>query len=1455
MPRDQLSVARVFFKLKDAFKDIPSLTVADYSFKDTLLKGVDKKTRDRVFGNIAHGFSSEALGSGDHDVFCTGISGDDILGIFFQIKGTTPKACPKTLKVSLGKANKQIQKDIIVFKTVCGKFLEPFVKLAGFPAFPMLNKSDLRKVIDCVECRARILTSEDISDPQSFTAFLKRQGIALKKSWSKSSPVMKTFKEIFHLYVCAASSVDLPRNPTQLYTKVEEQMQRLLMILTPQQRELVKSNSKVIFMTGTSGTGKTFVLKERASRLALENGAKSKEHAVLVVNLSGGDLTDEFQQSFKGKMIKVVDGRVRRLEDDLQGLKDFLKKEGRRKHVLIDEVPITLGFTNTISTEALSAHWEWVDDLEVNSITIAFRPNDQSYTRDFPLEEVNPAGHAITVLKSIKRNAQQISELFLDIGNFSRRVFLSSERSLWMDIDGEKREFSPRFFEMISCQALHRECTDTLICEIVRASHTTQAIYEECRKSPKKRAIFVVISDAWKRDAFLNVLTFLYPELPILFCSNPDKFIGKTATAGSFPLVVVTEEEMIGCHPKNLTVVIDFPHSQWQYYTRLVATTGENKIFVIEEEEWKTGRFSGIRKLIPRGKIEKGNVNVEDLQLSLERAWQEYKEKDVEELDKANFTEQSFPEIDMEDDDVSKMLRSRISGIFGYPASGKSRKVDELIGKVAGEVIILHCGGLLSHKLHRQRWETKANVYVVQVSSQKVTSIQSIINEALIKKNEEGRRRKMEGKEKDEGEEADRLTVVVEDCPLLELPRSMKEIQDVNMKLILVFKPHLDPTSKVTVEEVVKSLKENEECAAIELALPPTNMALLKHIQENETPAALRLDAKNLSLPAMPAAFALSPPVQYITMENEKCKGQHRGYICRGGGTCGKSATVLPSLLHSLPLNVKKDGEFPHILISHEGLLIPLKNTFEKSRLVVKVKHLKDFRGCEASVIISFNVSDEWLLEVLSRSRTQLIIIDNLPEHHHLWRTIMEKGHLERKKVSSSAEDDPSILLELDVQEKYLECPTWDEAGNRIGSDALKRGKIIDGTTGAFSHFLPIETQKAISEELFSSAPFIDWGYVWLGDEGEVPKVDEDRRKSILQIVKQNGVEWKNGDDLPVALETRCTIASGVFAALSLSLSGSLLHFPLLKEILGDENTEDTLLLIQSASDLLKRPIVLIRESTSCDEGEVPKVDEDRRKSILQIVKQNGVEWKNGDDLPVALETRCTIASGVFAALSLSLSGSLLHFPLLKEILGDENTEDTLLLIQSASDLLKRPIVLIRESTSWTFLPQGGGDMEWNGILLFARDDSFRSVHPIVHCVDKQYRQYRHDRLDLQFRQDNQYRLDRLDSHYRHFRLDPLNHQSRLYRQSHLDLLGQGSPMNAAAILGSSSQGEDDSRVVPEGTSGFHVVERMAITIAAPKPMGLLHMPHRRGKEACNKFGSFKMILTQGVGQDTRRDS
>ncbi|CAG0902774.1 unnamed protein product [Darwinula stevensoni] len=609
----------------------------------------------------------------------------------------------------------------------------------------------------------------------------------------------------------------------------------------------------------------------------------------------------------------------------------------------MDEVPITIGFQDVITPEALSIHWKWIKDIEndVKSITVSFRPYDETYTRDFPLEDMKLAETCnVTILKSVKRNTQRISKLFKAIGEFSRRVFLSSERSLVMDVEDLNGGFLPRLFTILSCQALHRECKNEAICEAVRASHVIHAIYEECCQSPKTIPIFVVVDTEKRKMALANIISSQYDSIPVLFhdssykfdyASDPDRnnicwpLRGKSAQCGSFHLFIVTEKEMMGCHPKNVIIVADFPNSQWMNYSRLIATTGSgNKILLIEGEELRTGRFSRVTKDIYGWNINEENMeNDRNLRQRLETAFSRFAHFSLFPKGGMGYYyrdiptyPQPFPEMDMgqdermEDDneEIEKLFRGsgkglentierRMIGIFGPPASGKSKYVDMLIRQAAeheDQVLLLHPQGQLYPEFFRQRWGKNRNMEIIYYSTKEI-SLQEIIELNVMEfQSKEG---------------TSPFIVIVEDCPFKEFEPIKKILKgfDVNLLMFLIFKPYSDDA--LSVETAIEVLKEDPECTAIVFRSQPTNVSLLKHIQQNETRTALKLQVKSLSVSSQPAAIVLGSPVLFLLYE---CSGRHLGYMCKGGKYCTGYARVASSL--SLAALQGKTDDQPHIL-------------------------------------------------------------------------------------------------------------------------------------------------------------------------------------------------------------------------------------------------------------------------------------------------------------------------------------------------------------------------------------------------------------------------------------------------------------------------------------------------------------------------------------------------------------
>ncbi|CAG0894535.1 unnamed protein product, partial [Darwinula stevensoni] len=130
------------------------------------------------------------------------------------------------------------------------------------------------------------------------------------------------------------------------------------------------------------------------------------------------------------------------------------------------------------------------------------------------------------------------------------------------------------------------------------------------------------------------------------------------------------------------------------------------------------------------------------------------------------------------------------------------------------------------------------------------------------------------------------------------------------------------------------------------------------------------------------------------------------------------------------------------------------------------------------------------------------------------------------------------------------------------------------------------------------------------------------------------------------------------------------------------------------------------------------------------------------------------------------------HYPLSHgdtEILGKEDSSDPLLLLQSAADFLKRPIILIGETNSWSIIPQ---ELEGNvGILLcwgnpiipvvfgseqrpqlyhLDQDDELHTLHEPnqLYQLYQRYQQYQVYPRDQLYKHNDWCLLNRLDQDY-----------------------------------------------------------------------------------------------------------
>ncbi|CAG0893406.1 unnamed protein product, partial [Darwinula stevensoni] len=300
-PLEQEAVAVVFNRLKDTCGSSPSLVVANYVFSETFNDAYNETLKNMLPGEKEELKKDEdipELKEGSHHIFFSYTSVDKVYNVFFQTRQEASlKLNRKTIKRNMTKVKLMCDKDIAVFKTVCGSFLEPAAKVAAFPSFPFIDRGQLHDNLQCSKCENMVLTREDLQNSNALRNFLHKNGLPPPSArGAECTHRAKTlFQKIISLYICASSSVDMPRTYLQLFQASNKQIERTLCILTPEQKRLVDDrSSRPLLLAGGSGTGKTIVVKERAKRLAREDPTGE----VLVVNLPGGRLTEDFQKEF-----------------------------------------------------------------------------------------------------------------------------------------------------------------------------------------------------------------------------------------------------------------------------------------------------------------------------------------------------------------------------------------------------------------------------------------------------------------------------------------------------------------------------------------------------------------------------------------------------------------------------------------------------------------------------------------------------------------------------------------------------------------------------------------------------------------------------------------------------------------------------------------------------------------------------------------------------------------------------------------------------------------------------------------------------------------------------------------------------------------------------------------------------------------------------------------------------
>ncbi|CAG0895687.1 unnamed protein product [Darwinula stevensoni] len=728
------------------------------------------------------------------------------------------------------------------------------------------------------------------------------------------------------------------------------------------------------------------------------------------------------------KNIRVVDGKTERITEDREGIFAFLKNNGMGKHVLVDEVPLTLGIQGHMDERSIEKHWEEVFLLKdhVKSLTLSIRPNDSTYTRDVNLQNIRIAGVAMDVLTVVKRNTRFVSDLFLALGNYSRRVFVVLEPTIQdMEFERSEKELLPILFPIPSCSTVHNSCQNKLTCEAIRSSKAILTLME-CNTIALGKIVYVVVDNRERRDRLANILPRVCSKIvpSVKFIDSSGKLREKEATSS---LIVVTDDQIRGYHDDSI-IILDLSGYKWripkrlQRLQRLKATSFTVDVFPGEGRALSPERPLLILSYISLRIAVLGGV------LSSLRPREEKNIRVV--------------------DGKTEGITEDREGIFAFLKNngmGKHVLVDEVpltlgiqghmdeqsIEKHWEEVFLLkdHVKSLtLSIRPNDSTYTRDVNLQNIRIAGVAMDVL------TVVKRNTRFvsdlflalgnySRRIFVGLEPTIQDMANSTEDEIENWK--EVLNELKR-EDQKLTLTVVFQSHSRGGREISMKDLASFFQTQGVQVIKHPGFKPignTSNLLLRHLCMNETRTRLRLEVNVLPTASRTGALVHGFKPRHVTLKYN-CPGQHLGKMCFGQKYCMPYLGAFRCFRYTL--SQKISGEQIYVLAS-DRKLISFLMWFDKrharvaENMLLVFVHPEDFRGCESSVSIVINVDDHWLLESISRSRTNLFVIDCLPHHREVWSAMKEEGRLDILEMREDDECiDEEILFKLNACGNFL---------------------------------------------------------------------------------------------------------------------------------------------------------------------------------------------------------------------------------------------------------------------------------------------------------------------------------------------------------------------------------------------------------------------------------------------------
>ncbi|CAG0902603.1 unnamed protein product [Darwinula stevensoni] len=969
IPSDSTAVAKVFHYVKEELTDSPSFVIYDYVFTKTFyeamgITGRKKGHRKQASrGKRREGFD---ILQGDHDVCGIVLDGKRVLVVFFQVKGREIMGSKYSLKKLVGYGEYQLKKDMRVFQQVFGANTYSNVLLCGFVALPHMSRSEVKESLGCHH--DSILTKDDLDLRDSFRDFLKRNGFTLGKQKGVNVKARDRYLEVIRTYMAASVSVEgMPRTVEDLRKNVDEGMKKVLILLTPQQKMILKEDRKVLFIVGGQGTGKTYLLLNRAQEL-VDRGEK-----VVIVNMSEGELTHFFRKwkesesPERQKNIEVITPAERSGDGGKEV--DYILKimnAQKEKHFLIDEMLVNHGMKERDPEEVGQLWKSFAEKVECRTIWIVWRPSDSNYPEAFDMQKVvDSVGHEkVELLTAIMRCTREMGEFLVGVTQFLQKRFRCHK---YLPMLGLKHQLQR-----------HTDPHEARVLFVKKSSDDTSvwasaalAISQEFDRTDVGSLPLVIITRTKKEKEGLK--REISRTKNVAFLDPRGTFCGSLRPE----FLIFWELEVTGMSFEHV-ILLDDSKSTYRSWFHAVCMA-RRTLHVITTDpfpfgHWEEPEQKGLVSWRPLSPLPTKLSGLPDL-------------PSYEQLQLSPFIGS--------DSALSRyaVTEEKVELIFGGEHSGKTEFLKKRFNSETEETresearkIYIDCSRWSKEKFPRslslvyfkEKMERDVEVFDVhdlqadlKLYNDSILSCKfiEVLLAGILKNGTMGHHIALDyvpinriGTHGDtEGLTRDWKSTLQHLC---------SRFQASLASITIFFHPYVEyRTTTFDIEDFKKGFRDFPEVKILDMGYQNEAFSdLLQYILKHESPYELQVKPGTLPTRPQPSSLVFGEKPTLITPPNHE--HYHGGWKCLGGRGCVAVTAAEYLLSHALKDNIV-------VLISDQEVKEVFIEFLDRMKAPIpQIHHPEKYRGCESHEVMCVGVEDSWMVEGISRAIRTLFIVD-----------------------------------------------------------------------------------------------------------------------------------------------------------------------------------------------------------------------------------------------------------------------------------------------------------------------------------------------------------------------------------------------------------------------------------------------------------------------------------------------